>query len=251
MPPEKWASTALKRLPSGEALDFAQLFGRRAPLALDIGCGNGRFVISSAVRRPDWDHMAIDILPLVIRYATRRANQRGLSNCRFAACDGARFLSELCPRESLDEVHIYHPQPYADTEKQHRRMLTPQFMVLVHRALRPGGKLFLQTDNPAYWEYFRQLVSATMRWHDQVGPWPEDPFGRSRREFLATEQGLTIYRGWAERRDELDDAALESLVAALPQPTFATAPNGSHRKSNARRRKSYKHSRRREKPDRN
>ena len=184
--PDAWVATAIKRLPETGTLNFAEIFGRTAPLAVDIGCGNGRFVLSSAVRRPDWDHVAIDILPLVIRYATRRANQRGLSNCRFAACDGSRFLSQFCAPATVDEIHIYHPQPYADSERQHRRMLTPEFMVLVHRALRPNGKLFLQTDNPAYWEYFKQLVSATMQWHDQLEPWPEDPRGRSRREFMAT-----------------------------------------------------------------
>ncbi len=218
--PEAWVSTAIKRLPDGE-LNFAEVFGRVAPVAIDIGCGNGRFVLSSAVRRPDWDHVAIDILPMVIRYATRRANQRGLSNCRFAACDGSRLLSQYCRPASVDEIHIYHPQPYSDSESQHRRMLTPEFMGLVHRALRPQGKMFLQTDNPAYWEYFRQLVSATMHWHDQLEPWSEDPHGRSRRELLATEKGLSIYRGWAERRDDLSDAELAELIASLPQPTFA------------------------------
>lgn len=228
--PEAWVATAIKKLPDHGTLDFPQVFGRSAPLAIDIGCGNGRFVLSSAVRRPDWDHVAIDILPLVIRYATRRANQRGLSNCRFAACDGSRFLSQFCSPASVDEIHIYHPQPYADSERQHRRMLTPEFMALVHRALRPNGKLFLQTDNPAYWEYFKQLVSATMQWHDQMEPWPEDPHGRSRRELMATEQGLTIYRGWAERRDDLDDEAMQLLVANLPQPTFASATSGRNEK---------------------
>ena len=228
--PEAWVATAIKRLPDDGTLDFPQIFGREAPIAIDIGCGNGRFVLSSAVRRPDWDHVAIDILPLVIRYATRRANQRGLSNTRFAACDGSRFLSQFCSPASIDEIHIYHPQPYADSERQHRRMLTPEFMGLVHRALRPHGKLFLQTDNPAYWEYFKQLVAATMQWHDQLEPWPEDPHGRSRREFMATEQGLTIYRGWAERRDDLDDAAMQSLIENLPQPTFVAARSGGNEK---------------------
>jgi len=228
--PEAWVATAIKRLPEQGTLDFPQIFGRAAPIAIDIGCGNGRFVLSSAVRRPDWDHVAIDILPLVIRYATRRANQRGLSNTRFAACDGSRFLSQFCSPASIDEIHIYHPQPYADSERQHRRMLTPEFMALVHRALRPHGKLFLQTDNPAYWEYFKQLVAATMQWHDQAEPWPEDPHGRSRREIMATEQGLTIYRGWAERRDDLDEEAMQSLVENLPQPTFIAARSDGNEK---------------------
>src|SRR5438309_8951958 len=87
-----WTQTALKRLPAEGRIDFAQLFGRSAPIVLDLGCGNGRFLIGSAVWRPDYDHVGIDVLPVVIRYATRRGNQRGLSNLRFAVCDGKRFL---------------------------------------------------------------------------------------------------------------------------------------------------------------
>lgn len=242
--PEFWVSTAIKRLPEGK-LDFAEIFGRTAPVAIDIGCGNGRFVLSSAVRRPDWDHLAIDVLPMVIRYATRRANQRGLSNCRFAACDGSRLLSQHCIPSTVDEIHIYHPQPYSELESQHRRMLTPEFMVLVHRVLRPQGKLFLQTDNPAYWEYFKQLVAAVMVWHDQVEPWPEDPHGRSRREFFAAEQGLTIYRGWAERREDLDDDSLTELIANLPQPTFAIEKAPSRSFDKDRKRNNTRHRRRR------
>jgi tRNA (guanine-N7-)-methyltransferase len=242
--PEAWVSTAIKRLPDGE-LNFPEIFGRSAPIAIDIGCGNGRFVLSSAVRRPDWDHLAIDILPMVIRYATRRANQRGLSNCRFAACDGSRLLSQHCGPASVDEIHIYHPQPYSDSESQHRRMLTPEFMALVHRVLRPHGKLFLQTDNPAYWEYFRQLVSATMQWHDQVGPWLEDPHGRSRREFMAKEQGLSIYRGWAERRDDLSDDAMAELIVSLPQPTFTVESASGQSARNDRKRGNWRSGRRR------
>ena len=67
-----------------------------------------------------------------------------------------------------------------------------------------------------------------MVWHDQLEPWPEDPHGRSRRELLATEQGLSIYRGWAERRDDLDDATFAELIASLPQPTFIVE-NASHK----------------------
>ncbi len=77
LPTEQWAKTALKRLPDTGTIDFVELFGRDAPRVLDIGCGNGRFMLSSAVRRPEMDHIGIDSLPMVIRYATRRANVRG------------------------------------------------------------------------------------------------------------------------------------------------------------------------------
>src|ERR1700694_680298 len=93
--PARWTKTALKKLPAKGPLDLAALFGRRAPLVVDLGCGNGRFLIGSALRRPQYDHIGIDILPMVLRYATRRGNQRGLGNLRFAAVDAQRFVANF------------------------------------------------------------------------------------------------------------------------------------------------------------
>src|SRR5205823_6325785 len=138
LPPERWTQTALKRLPA-PPLDGRTLFGREAPVVLDLGCGNGRFLIGSAVWRPGHDHLGVDVLPVVIRYATRRANQRGLTNIRFAVADAHRFLAEWLPPHSVAEVHCYHPQPFDDPDQAHRRLITPAFLALVHRALTPDG----------------------------------------------------------------------------------------------------------------
>src|ERR1700739_4199576 len=70
--PSQWTQTALKQLPQTGPLDWEQLFGRQAPVVLDVGCGNGRFLLGSAVWRPERDHLGLDLLPVVIRYATRR-----------------------------------------------------------------------------------------------------------------------------------------------------------------------------------
>ncbi len=67
----QWVRTAIKRLPPSGTLDWQAIFGRTAPVVLDLGCGNGRFTLLSAVNRPEFDHFSIDILPVVIRYATR------------------------------------------------------------------------------------------------------------------------------------------------------------------------------------
>src|SRR5579863_6615049 len=109
--PAKWAKTALKKISDG-VLDFRALFGRSAPMILDLGCGNGRFSISSALERPEYDHLAVDILPVVIRYATRRGNQRGLANIRFAVIGGRELLAEHIAPGSIAEIHCYHPQPF-------------------------------------------------------------------------------------------------------------------------------------------
>src|SRR5438067_13784382 len=156
--PSRWTQTALKKLPAEGRLDLDTLFGRRAPLVLDLGCGNGRFLIGSAVWRPDHDHLGIDLLPVVIRYATRRGNQRGLSNIRFAVVDGMTLVERFLPAASAAEIHCYHPQPFYDPAQVHRRLITPAFLSLVHRALVPDGLFFVQTDNHGYWRYIRQVA---------------------------------------------------------------------------------------------
>src|SRR5207247_11122168 len=118
--PSAWTQTALKKLPDG-LLDLEELFGREASLVLDLGCGNGRFLIGSAVWRRDHDHLGIDVLPVVIRYATRRGNQRGLRNIRFAVCGGRELLERHVQPGSVAEIHCYHPQPYYDPTQVYRR----------------------------------------------------------------------------------------------------------------------------------
>lgn len=219
LPPDQWTKTALKQVPEG-AIDWEALFGRRAPVVLDIGCGNGRYSISSAVWRPTHDHLASDILPVVIRYATRRGNQRGLSNLRFAVIGGRELLADHIAPGSVTEIHCYHPQPFYDPAQVARRLITPEFLALVHRALVPGGLFFLQTDNPGYWKYMRQVVPVFFDFEEHPGRWPDAPKGRTRREIIALKQGLPVFRGFGKAKLNLSaDTALQ-LAESLPAPTF-------------------------------
>ncbi len=222
LPNEFWAKTAIKRLPFEGTLDWEAIFGRKANLVLDVGCGNGRFMISSAVNRPDIDHIGIDILPVVIRYATRRGNQRGLHNTRFAVCDGETFLQRFIQPASLFELHLYHPQPVhiGDVKNCGERILQPSFIGLVYNSLMEQGKFYLQTDSIPYWEYMKSIVPQLFDWQEQNGPWPEDPQGRTRREIQATQRGLKIFRAVATKSKSITPDEVESIIAKMPAPKF-------------------------------
>ncbi len=220
LPQAQWARTAIKRLPPPGPLDWPAIFGRTAPVVLDLGCGNGRYTLLSALNRPELDHFAIDILPVVIRYATRRANQRGFHHVRFAVKDAETFLEQYVASSSIAEIHLYHPQPYHDRRRADRRLFTPRFLADVHRTLVPGGLFVVQTDNPDYWTYMTRVLPAFFDFREHPKPWPDAPEGRTRREILARQRGLMIFRAEAIRRDDLSPESITTLAASLPLPDF-------------------------------
>ena len=218
--PSQWVQTALKAMPATGRLNWKELFGREAPVVLDLGCGNGRYTIHSAFSRRDHDHLGTDTLPVVIRYARKRANQRGLANARFAVLGAYELLDRYVEPGSVAEIHCYHPQPYYDPAQVHRRLITPAFLALVHRSLKPGGLFVIQTDNPGYWRYIKEVVPAFFDFRERIGPWPDAPRGRTRREIVAQRQGLPVFRGSGVAREDLNEENALRLAEALPPPTF-------------------------------
>jgi tRNA (guanine-N7-)-methyltransferase len=215
----KWTQTALKAMPEG-VLDWKELFGRDAPVVLDLGCGNGRYLIGSALARPDRDHLGTDILPVVIRYARKRGNQRGLPNLKFAVLGGRELLEKHIRRQSVAEIHCYHPQPYYDSGKIHLRLITPAFLTLVHRSLEVGGLFVVQTDNPGYWKYIREVVPVFFDFHEQIERWPDAPKGRTRREIVALKQKLKVFRGYGYAKRNLSEDEALRHAELLPPPSF-------------------------------
>jgi tRNA (guanine-N7-)-methyltransferase len=216
----QWTQTALKEMPAQGRLNWHKLFGRDAPFVLDLGCGNGRFLIGSAFSRPQCDHLGIDMLPVVIRYARKRGNQRGLNNLRFAVGGAHELLERWVEPHSVSEIHCYHPQPYYDTTQVHRRLITPAFLALVHRSLAPGGLFVIQTDNPGYWKYIRQVAPMFFDFHERIGRWPDAPRGRTRREIIALKRGLPVFRGHGTARTGVSEEEATRLAEQLPPPTF-------------------------------
>jgi tRNA (guanine-N7-)-methyltransferase len=235
LPKEQWTRTRAALGERGRKFDWDAVFGRRAPRAVDLGCGNGRYLIHSGLEHRDVDHLGIDLVPPAIRLASLRAGQRGLTNVKFAWGDATEFILERCEPSSLREVHLYHPQPYYDASKRERRQLSPQVLLAIWRALEPGGMFVFQTDNAAFARYARESAPSLFEWRELEGPWPDAPRGRTLREMQARSRGLHVVRAQGIRL-ELDAHEAERRASGMREPDFDADRPAFRKKRRAHRR---------------
>lgn len=196
--------------------DWERVFGRVAPRVIDVGCGTGQFVIESAAARPDRDHLGIESIGPLVEAASREAARRGLPNARFMAGDAAEWLATRLAPASIDEIHVYHPQPYVDPGQVPLELLTPKFFERAWMLLRAGGILVLQTDNAKYGRHLLELLRRHFDPQIQPGPWPDAPLGRTRREIVARGKKLPVLRVVARRR--------EAPLDVTPPPPYFDRP---------------------------
>jgi len=223
LPEQQWSEVAKEAALPGGAIHAADLAapGLQGPVVVDLGCGNGRFTLLSALARPNLPHVAIDNDPMHLRYLRRRLRQRGVANVRLYIGDAGELLARLEPGTAR-EIHAYHPQPWHEPGLTHRRLFQPPFQLDAHRALIEGGTLCVQTDSKPYSNYLRGTLPFLfeMRELAERDAWP-DGLGkpRGRRELVALEQGLTLWRCVCVKRPfSADEAA--ARAAKLPVPDF-------------------------------
>ena len=140
---------------SRHLLEFEQLprpwsaeaiFGRIAPLEIEVGSGKGLFLRNAARSRPDVDFLGIEIAHKYARFAAAGLAKAGLPNGRVVPGDGTRIFAELVPDCSLAAVHVYFPDPWWKKRHRKRRLMNETFMRHIERTLLPGGTLHFWTD---------------------------------------------------------------------------------------------------------
>jgi len=140
----------------GEPLNFADVFGRLAPVRIEIGFGNGANLVAMATARPEINYLGIEVHRPGVGSLLQSVVAAGLTNVRVACRDAVELLSQV-PDRTVDSVYVLFPDPWPKLRHHKRRLVRPEFVAEVHRALRVGGEFRLATD----WEdYARQMVTV-------------------------------------------------------------------------------------------
>ena len=174
---------------TGVPLDVAAVFGRVAPLVVEIGFGMGEATLEMAAADPDRDVLAVDLHTPGTGALLSGVSSAGLTNVRVMNGDARAVLSEMLAADSLDEVRVYFPDPWPKQRHQKRRLLGTSTVGLVASRLRPGGVLHVATDWTPYAEQVLEVVAAEPLLHNELGgyaPRPDHrPVTRFERQGLA------------------------------------------------------------------
>jgi tRNA (guanine-N7-)-methyltransferase len=156
-------------------LDLQQLFGNTNPVILEIGSGKGRFLISTAMERPDVNLIGVEKSLHYHRLIRDRVMKRHLTNVRLINHDAFLVMRDMIPAASVAEVHVYFPDPWPRAKQQKRRIIRPEALAEMRRVLVEGGSGIYVTDHQEYFEAAAPFVEAEFPGAERRVPGADDP----------------------------------------------------------------------------
>jgi tRNA (guanine-N7-)-methyltransferase len=151
-------------------LDPAAVFGRRAPLVVEIGSGRGEALVAAAEQQPDHDFLGLEVYVPGVAQTLVTMRHQGVTNLRLAVVNATEALATMLAPASVRELWTWFPDPWHKKRHHKRRLVTVPFTALVARVLEPGGTWRFATDWDDYAEVVTEVIAASP--HVDGGPVP-------------------------------------------------------------------------------
>jgi len=145
---------------SGQPIAAPSVFGRVAPLIVEIGSGMGETSVAIAKAHPENDYIAIEVHLPGVGSLLKAIEEEVLANLRVIRHDAVDVLEKMIPEGSLAGLHVFFPDPWPKKRHNKRRIIQPPLVALMAGKLAPGGYLHLATDWQAYAEHMLDVLSA-------------------------------------------------------------------------------------------
>jgi tRNA (guanine-N7-)-methyltransferase len=141
-------------------IDAEIIFGRKAPLIIEIGFGMGDSLLQMASAAPDQDFIGIEVHPPGVGRLIASAEEQQITNLRVYLADATDVLNECIPAQSLQRLQLYFPDPWHKKKHNKRRIVQPQFVQLIRDKLEVGGVLHMATDWQHYAEQMLEVLEV-------------------------------------------------------------------------------------------
>jgi len=142
-----------------EPWDAVAVFGREAPLQVEVGSGKGMFMAMAAAAAPEHDFLGIEVSHKYAGFAAARLAKRKLTNARIIDGDALRLFRQWLPDRCAAAVHVYFPDPWWKKRHRKRRVMNGAFVADVQRVLTTGGTLHFWSDVKEYFDVTLELLA--------------------------------------------------------------------------------------------
>jgi tRNA (guanine-N7-)-methyltransferase len=154
-----------------DPIDLQCSFGRIAPIEIEVGAGDGSFLVQWAGANPATNFLGLERLLGRLRKIERKARRGGLLNVRVLRLEAAYFTEFLLPNRSIHAFHIYFPDPWPKRKHRQHRLINENFCAVLSRKLVHEGTVYLRTDDS---DYFAQMTRVFGQ-NQEFAPVPTPP----------------------------------------------------------------------------
>ncbi len=159
----------------------AEIFPGNRPMELDVGCGDGGFLIDMAAAHPERDFLGLERLLGRVRKVCRKAERHGFGHVKVLRLESAYALEYGLPAGAFSRVHLLFPDPWPKKKHHARRIAQPATIPHFARVLAPGGEFILKTDHPEYFEVGTKAIRESSLFEEL--DWPDDAFYYAQTDF--------------------------------------------------------------------
>ena len=138
--------------------DIEEIFGREAPLVMEIGCGKGQFVCEYAKRNPNKNIIAIECVPTVLVEACEKVKEEKIENIRFLEMK-AEYLPLFIKNKTVCEIYLNFSTPYSKSRHESHRLTSKLFLDIYKNLLCDDGFIAQKTDSQCFFEYSLESFS--------------------------------------------------------------------------------------------
>lgn len=178
-------------------VDLPEMFGNSMDCALEIGFGDGDFLVKTAIREPGKNFLGIEVKKRRFNKAVKTALRKKIENIKFLHMDANVAVGEIFYPDSFSTVYINFPDPWPKDRHQKHRIINGEFLEKLSRVMKRNAKLDIASDHKDYILNALSTLKNTNFFNseypesDYLNHVPERPLTTYEREFR--EEGREIY----------------------------------------------------------
>jgi tRNA (guanine-N7-)-methyltransferase len=160
-------SVEIKKIGETMKGHWHEIFGRTAPLHVELGTGKGKFISEMAERHPEINFVGIESQQDVLYYVAKKVQEKKLTNVKLLVFDVNHLLEIFAPGE-IDRLYINFCDPWPKVRHAKRRLTHADFLEKYRLVLKRGGEIFFKTDNRLLFDFSLEQITESSLVMDKV-----------------------------------------------------------------------------------